>query len=212
LCHGHRRRRGRPRLRPLVAASERERKREQHTDRCPAASCKTAKRTAIKPGLRSQTFRSVSRTHFRLPNDLECCNRIGQADTAAPARTAAASGNKATSLIPPPRGATTSITSLLCISSLPASQSGIVFRVPVSALKVCTTMLWRVTLQSRQGKSPLAIESIDDCYLPLAAQRDTRRQVFKPVLEVASYTGFFVVALKAYDGSIRSPAELQKVS
>jgi hypothetical protein len=29
------------------------------------------------------------------------------------------------------------------------------------------TMLWRVTLQRRQGKSPLAIESIDDCYCRL---------------------------------------------
>src|SRR5204863_682843 len=31
--------------------------------------------------------------------------------------------------------------------------------------------------------------------LPLAALRDTRRQVFKLVLKVGSYTGFFVVAL-----------------
>jgi hypothetical protein len=31
--------------------------------------------------------------------------------------------------------------------------------------------------------------------LPLAALRDTRRQVLKPVLEVVSYTGFFVVDL-----------------
>jgi hypothetical protein len=30
-----------------------------------------------------------------------------------------------------------------------------------------TTVLWRVTLQHRQGKSPLAIESIDDCYCRL---------------------------------------------
>ena len=70
--HRRRRRRGRLRLRLLVAASERER--EQHTDRCAAASCKAAKRTAIEPGRRSRILRSVSRTHFRLPKDLECCN------------------------------------------------------------------------------------------------------------------------------------------
>jgi hypothetical protein len=81
-----------------------------------------------------------------------------------PARTAAASGNKATSLIPRQKRATISITSLLCISSLLASQARIV-RVPVLALKrFGTTMLWRLTLQRRQGKSPLAIESIGDCY------------------------------------------------
>ena len=60
------------RLRLLAAASERQR--EQHTDRCPAASWKATKRTAIEPGRRSRMLRSVSRTHFRLPKDLECCN------------------------------------------------------------------------------------------------------------------------------------------
>src|SRR5437773_5280756 len=73
LRRRHRRRRGRLRLRLLVAASERER--EQQTDRCAAASCKAAKRTTIEPARRSRILRSVSRTHFRLPKDLECCNR-----------------------------------------------------------------------------------------------------------------------------------------
>ena len=73
LRHRHRRRRrGGLRLRLLAAASERQR--EQHTDRCPAASWKATKRTAIEPGRRSRMLRSVSRTHFRLPKDLECCN------------------------------------------------------------------------------------------------------------------------------------------
>jgi hypothetical protein len=35
--------------------------------------------------------------------------------------------------------------------------------------------------------------------------------VFKPLLEILSYTGFFV-ALQAYDGSVRSHAESQKIS
>jgi hypothetical protein len=75
-----------------------------------------------------------------------------------------------------------------------------------------TTMLWRVTLQRRQGKSPLAIESIDDrnCRLPRVVIREGKFS--NPVLEVISYTGFFVAALQVYDGSIRSPAEPQKVS
>src|SRR3954447_10069561 len=67
-----RRRRGRLRLRLVAAAGERER--EQQTDRCAAASCKAAKRTSIELGRRSRILCSVSRTHFRLPKDLECCN------------------------------------------------------------------------------------------------------------------------------------------
>ena len=68
-------------------------------------------------------------------------------------------------------------------------------RVGFGAKSFGTTMLWRVILQRQQGKSPLAIESIDDRYWPLAARRDTRRRVFKPVLDVVSDTGFFVMAL-----------------
>ena len=73
LRHRHqRRRRGCLRLRLLVAAGER--KREQHADGCAAASCKAAKRTAIGLGRCTRILRSVSRTHFRLPKNLECCN------------------------------------------------------------------------------------------------------------------------------------------
>jgi hypothetical protein len=40
-------------------------------------------------------------------------------------------------------------------------------RVGFGAESFGTTTLWRVTLQRRQGKSHLAIESIDDCYCRL---------------------------------------------
>ena len=69
----HRRRRG-GRLRRRLFAAARQRDRQQHTDRCAAASRKATKRTAIESGRRSRMLRSVSRTHFRLSKDLECCN------------------------------------------------------------------------------------------------------------------------------------------
>jgi hypothetical protein len=63
------------------------------------------------------------------------------------------------------RCVTTSITSLLCISD----PSGFSIwhrgpRVDRGAQSSGTTTLWRVALQRRRGKSPLAIESIDDRY------------------------------------------------
>jgi hypothetical protein len=65
LSNGHLRRGGRRLLRSLIAADERQR--EQHTDRCAAASWKAAKRTAIESGRLSRILCSVRRTHFRLP-------------------------------------------------------------------------------------------------------------------------------------------------
>ena len=43
-----------------------------------------------------------------------------------------------------------------------------------------TTMLWRVTLQRQQGKSPLAIESIDDCYCRLHAASCRSEECHEP--------------------------------
>src|SRR3954454_1488528 len=60
-----------------------------------------------------------------------------------------------------------------CVVALHIESPG--FSIPhrVPRVRSCTesfgtTMLWRVTLQGQQGKSPLAIESIDDryCHLP----------------------------------------------
>jgi hypothetical protein len=112
----------------------------------------------------------------------------------------------------------TSIAPLLCISSLLASQSGIVFRVgrlgTDGLARRCFERKfrhddgWRVTLQRRLGKLPLAIESIDgrNCRLPRGVIRE-----FNVVLEIVSYTGFFVPALQVHDGSVRSPAGPPKV-
>src|SRR3954471_10333286 len=107
-------RRRRGRLRLRLLVAASERDREQQTDRCAAASCKAAKRTPIDLGRRSRILCSISRTHFRLPEALRMLQL------------------------------TTSIASLLSISSLLASQSGIVFRVSVFGTRgFGSTKLWR---------------------------------------------------------------------
>jgi hypothetical protein len=94
---------------------------------------------------------------------IDAARRPGSSNTpAVPARTAITSGNKATSLIPPREARRLQLRHCY---AYPTSR----LLNPASRVGRCTesfgtTMLWRMTLQRRRGKSPLAIESIDDRY------------------------------------------------
>jgi hypothetical protein len=71
------------------------------------------------------------------------------------------------------------------------------------------TNFWKMTLQRRQGKSPLAMESIDACYCRLP-RGVIREGSFSNLSWESSRTPASLLWL--YDGSTRSPAEPQKPS
>lgn len=86
-------------------------------------------------------------------------------------------------------GAAMSITTLLCISPQAASIFHPVPRVDGRTERFGTTMLWRVTVQCGQRKSPLAMESINDRYC-----RSRRRDAL--ARNVTSRAGFDAYVLR----------------
>ena len=94
----------------------------------PNPPARSAGKWISPPPTRAKVRRGKDIAILQHHNWSRCLNCLALKVPAVPPRTAVASGNKVTSLIPPPRGVTISITSLLCKSSLLASQSGIACR------------------------------------------------------------------------------------